>query len=101
MNAQLSFATERHITLEYKGHRITSTLRLDLLVEGTVIVELRAIESIHAVHLSQVITYLKVTGCPVGLLINFDTPALKTGVRRLEHPDLYAKRSVGANPGFS
>ena len=99
--AHLSFSTERPVTLDYKGHRISSTLRLDLLVEGTVIVELKAIECVHPVHLSQVITYLKVTGCPVGLLMNFNVPALRAGIRRLEHPDLYARRTMGENPRLS
>src|SRR5829696_5364285 len=49
-------------------------------------VELKAIESIHPVHLAQVISYLKLTGCPTGLLMNFNAPTLRSGLRRLDHP---------------
>ncbi|RPI50183.1 MAG: GxxExxY protein, partial [Acidobacteria bacterium] len=53
------------------------------------IVELKAVESIHPIHLSQVITYLKLTGCPTGLIMNFNVSALKSGIRRVDHPDRY------------
>jgi GxxExxY protein len=66
---------------------------VDLLVEGLVVVELKAVESIHPIHLAQVITYLKLTDCPVGLLMNFNSTSLRAGLRRLEHPDRYVKRS--------
>jgi len=56
-----------------------------------VIVELKAVETIHPVHISQLITYLKLTGCPAGLIINFNVSALKSGVRRVDHPDRYTK----------
>lgn len=69
--AQLRFEHERHIKLTYKGVPINSSLRLDLVVEGIVVVELKAIECVHPIHMSQVITYLKLTDCPAGLLLNF------------------------------
>ncbi len=59
--AQLCFECERQIELTYKGVPINSRLRLDLIVEGIVVVELKAIECVHPIHLSQVITYLKLT----------------------------------------
>ena len=83
---------ERQIPLEYKGQRITSVLKLDLLVEGCVVVELKAVERLHPVHLAQVITYLKLTGCPAGLLMNFNSTTLRAGLRRLDHPDLYVNK---------
>ncbi len=91
-NAQLRFESERRITLTYKGVPINSKLRLDLLVEGVVVVELKAIEGIHPIHQSQVITYLKLSECPAGLLLNFNVTAMRAGVRRLDHPDLYTPR---------
>ena len=71
-----------------------SVLKVDLLVEGCVLVELKAIEQINPVHIAQVITYLKLGGCPVGLLINFNVALLKSGLRRLDHPDRYKKTDL-------
>jgi GxxExxY protein len=85
--------SEKYVPLEYKGKRITSKLKLDLLVEGTVVVELKAVERSHPAHRAQVITYLKLTGCPAGLLLNFNAATLKAGLKRLDHPDLYQKKS--------
>jgi GxxExxY protein len=57
-----------------------------------VLVEVKAVSELAPIHNAQVITYLKLTGCPVGLLINFNSPLVTDGVRRLDHPDLYKKR---------
>ena len=91
--ARLRVECERRVELTYKGHKIKSTLKVDLLVEGCVVVELKAIEQIHPIHLAQVITYLKLTGCPVGLLLNFNATSLRAGLRRLDHPKRYNKRT--------
>jgi GxxExxY protein len=56
-------------------------------------VELKAVERLHPIHLAQVITYLKLTGCPAGLLMNFNSTTLKAGLRRLDHPGLYVKKT--------
>ena len=85
--------------LDYKGQRIRSKLTVDLLVEKCIVVELKAVESLHPVHQAQVITYLKPTGCPAGLLLNFNATTLHAGLRRLDHPDRYAKKHVG--PGMT
>lgn len=95
--AHLSFEHERKVSLKYKGAELKSCLRLDLIVEGLVIVELKAIECVHPIHLSQVITYLKLTDCPAGLLLNFNVTAMKYGVRRLDHPDLFTPKSKRAD----
>jgi GxxExxY protein len=84
--------SERHVPLDYKGHRISSPLKLDLLVDDCVVVELKAVERLHAIHLAQVITYLKLTGYPAGLLMNFNMATLRAGLRRLDHPDRYVKK---------
>ena len=83
---------ERRIRLQYRGQSVAGDLRLDLLVEGCVIVEVKAVEQLHPVHLAQVITYLKITGCTSGLLLNFNSTSLRSGLRRLVHPDLYVKK---------
>ena len=89
---RLSFEADRCVNLEYKGRRIRHTLRLDLLVEGVVVVELKSVERLHPVHSAQVITYLKLTGCPAGLLMNFNETSLRAGLKRLHHPDRYVRR---------
>jgi GxxExxY protein len=61
-------------------------------------IEVKAIEAIRPVHKAQVISYLKLTGYPAGLLINFHEPTLKAGLHRLDHPDRYARRRAAASP---
>jgi GxxExxY protein len=75
---------ERQIPFEYKGQRIRGALKLGLLVEDCIVVELKAVERLHPVHSAQVITYLKLTGYPAGLLMNFNATTLRAGLRRLE-----------------
>lgn len=57
--------------------------RLDFIVEGKVIIELKAVDTIHSVHEVQLLTYLKLTGCKVGLIINFNVAVLKNGIKRM------------------
>ena len=88
----LSAVPERTLPVFYDSQRLASKLRIDLLVDDVVVVEIKAVERFHPVHLAQVITYLKLSGCPAGLLLNFNTPALRQGgIRRVSHPDIYAK----------
>ena len=89
--AQLGVQSERRVHLEYKGQPIRGELKLDLLIEGCLVVELKAVGSLLPVHLAQVITYLKLTGCPAGLLMNFNTTSLRAGLRRLDHPDWHVR----------
>jgi len=88
----LSFESERLVPIEYKGRRIKSVLKIDLLVEDSIVVELKAVESLHPIHKAQVITYLKLIGRPAGLLMNFNMTTLKAGVRRVDHPDRYRRK---------
>ena len=90
---------ERSVSIEYRGQRIGGALKIDLLVEGCLIVELKAVERLHPVHPAQVITYLKLTGCPAGLLINFNVMVLKDGLKRLDHPALYVTKRVQRKTG--
>jgi GxxExxY protein len=89
---QLAVERERQVPLSYKGERIESRLKLDMLVEDRVIVEVKAVDTLHSIHQAQVVTYLKLTGCPAGLLMNFNSIVLKSGLRRLDRPDLYVKK---------
>lgn len=83
---------EKPIPINYKGRIVAAALRIDILVERLVVVEVKSIEVIHPIHLAQVITYLKLTGNPAGLLLNFNAVTLRAGLRRLDHPERYSKR---------
>ena len=74
---------EKPMALIYKGIRMDCGYRLDLLVEDRVIVEIKAVEAINDVHLAQVITYLKLAECRLGLLINFNVKLLKDRLKRV------------------
>jgi GxxExxY protein len=96
---QLLFEAERFVPIDYKGQRVRGTLKLDLLVEGSVVVELKAVEAIHPIHLAQVMTYLKLTGYPAGLLMNFNVTSLRAGLRRLDHPERYLTKQEARRLG--
>ena len=74
---------QKDLPVEYKGVKLDCGYRLDILVQNTLIVELKACESLQPIHEAQLLTYLKLTGIKLGLLINFNVPVLKQGIRRL------------------
>jgi GxxExxY protein len=76
---------QKELPVEYKGLHLSCGYRIDLLVAGRLILELKACESIERIHQAQLLTYLKLTGLKVGLLINFNVPVLKNGIKRLAH----------------
>lgn len=78
-----AFEHEKDLPLFYKGVHLDCGYRLDLLVAGQVIVEIKSIKAFDAVHTAQMLTYLRLTGCKVGLLINFNVPILIEGVKRV------------------
>jgi GxxExxY protein len=78
----IRFQRQVHLPLVYKGVRLASAYRVDLIVNDFVIVELKAVEQILAIHEAQLLTYLRHTGKRVGLLVNFNVPILKNGIRR-------------------
>ena len=71
------------LPIEYKGVKLDCGYRLDIVVADQLIVELKACESLQPVHEAQLLTYLKLTGIKVGLLINFNVPVLKDGIKRM------------------
>jgi GxxExxY protein len=73
---------QKEIPLKYKEIWIEVGYRLDLLVENRIILELKAIENFNPVHVAQILTYLKLTGCQIGYLINFNVTSLKYGIKR-------------------
>lgn len=78
---QLQYERQRQINLTYKGHAIGEFFA-DVIVENRVVLELKAVASLLPVHEAQLIAYLKMSGLPVGLLINFNEAVLTRGVRR-------------------
>jgi GxxExxY protein len=80
---QLSVRRQMVVPLTYKGRQLSSIYRLDLLVERTVIIEVKAVEKLGAIHLAQMLTYLRHTGLQVGLILNFNTTILRDGIKRV------------------
>lgn len=79
----LSFARQVPVPLRYKGIDLTTNLRLDLIVEGDIVVELKSVEEFLPIHDAQVLTYLRPSGIWLGLLVNFNVPVLRDGIKRL------------------
>lgn len=78
----LKVEQQKPMPLVYKDLRLETAYRIDLLVEDRVVVEIKSVEQIHPVHEAQLLSYLRLSGCRVGLLINFNVPTLKQGIRR-------------------
>jgi GxxExxY protein len=78
----IPFEREKPLPLEYKGVYLECGYRLDLLVAGCVVVEVKSVEALAPVHDAQLLTYLRLGGWRVGLLINFNVAALKSGIHR-------------------
>lgn len=74
---------QKALPLVYKGIRFEAGYRLDLMVENKFIVEVKSVEALNDVHLAQILTYMRLTNTLLGMLINFNTPLFKTGVRRV------------------
>jgi len=83
--AEQGLAVERQkaLPVKYRGVKVDCGYRIDLLVEGKVIIKLKAVARLEPIHEAQLLSYLKLSGCKVGLLINFNVKVLKNGVRRL------------------
>ncbi len=69
----------------YKGIHMDAGLRMDLIVDGSVIIEIKAVDTLLPIHEAQLLTYLKLTGYRVGLLMNFNSCHLKDGIKRIAH----------------
>lgn len=75
--------SEVDIEINYKGVNVGSDLRLDIIVNDTIIIELKSVETILPIHKKQLLTYLRLTNLQLGLLINFNTNLLKDGITRI------------------
>lgn len=79
---RIPFAAQINMPVQYKGLQIDCGYRIDLLVDGALIVELKAVTEIIPIHEAQILTYLKLAKISTGLLINFNVRLLKDGIRR-------------------
>lgn len=80
---RLTFERQKPVSLIYKGHEVGADLKIDFLVADLIVVELKSVLALLPIHEAQLLTYLKLTGCPAGLLINFNVPLLTKGVKRM------------------
>ncbi len=82
-NEGVQFERQKSLSLLYRGVEIESKLKLDLVLEDKLIVELKSVNKFEPIHMAQILTYLKLSQCKLGLLINFNTSLFKSGVRRV------------------
>ena len=79
----MTVARQVHVPIQYGEIRIEAGLRLDMILNDCIVIELKAVESLNPLHKAQLITYLKLTGIRLGLLINFNVPMIKDGIQRI------------------
>ena len=83
VSAGLKIQSQKEIPLLYRGVQIDCACRADLIVEETLIVEVKAIDALAPIHSRQLLTYLRLAHCPVGLLLNFGAPTMRQGIKRV------------------
>jgi len=81
--AGLGFERQRPLPVAYKGVQLDCGYRLDVVVENKLVVELKSVDMLAPIHEAQLLTYLKLSGLTVGLLINFNVPVLRRGIKRI------------------
>jgi GxxExxY protein len=79
----VSFSSQVPLPVSYKGVRLDCGYRIDLLVDGRIVVEFKCVDSINSLHKAQLLTYLRLSNNKIGLIINFNVPVLKDGIERL------------------
>jgi len=79
----MNYERQKDLPVEYKGVKLNCGYRLDIVVAGKLILELKACNALEPIHEAQLLTYLKLTGLKIGRLINFNVPVLKMGIRRI------------------
>ena len=82
-NAHLRVEKQKQLPIQYEKIRLNVGFRIDILVENKVIIEIKAVECINNIHLAQILTYLKLSQCKLGLLLNFNVKFFKDGIRRV------------------
>ena len=74
---------QKPLPLVYEGIKLDAGYRVDLLIENKIIVEIKSVDALADIHMAQILTYLKLSGCRLGLLINFNVKHLKDGIKRV------------------
>ena len=74
---------QKSLSLLYEEIKLDAGYRIDLMVEKKLVIEIKSVEALNEIHLAQILTYLKLSGCKLGLLINFNTVLFKEGVKRV------------------
>jgi len=82
-NEGLIVERQKPLPVIWRGKKLDLNYRTDLIVENKVIIEIKSVQEIHPVHPKQLMTYLKLAGLKLGLLINFNSPLIKTGITRI------------------
>lgn len=85
----LAFERQKEVPLRYKGAELGCSYRLDFVIEGELILELKAVSELQPIHHAQLLTYLRLEHRSLGLLINFNVPLLKDGIHRIAAGDLF------------
>jgi GxxExxY protein len=85
---ELKFERQVTVPVVYKGATLDCHYRMDVVVEDRIVVEIKSVDALSSLHVAQLLTYLKITRFETGLLINFNVPALKHGLRRIHHKKL-------------
>ena len=88
---------QRSISFDFDGLHFEAAFRIDILLEGRLLVEIKSIDRLNPVHLKQVLTYLRLTRQPLGLLINFGGATLKEGLRRIVNGYTFASSRLSVN----
>ena len=81
----LNVEKQKPLPLIYEEVKLDVGYRIDIIVENKLIIEIKSVEALNDVHFAQLLTYLKLTNCKLGLLINFNVSLIKNGVKRVEH----------------
>jgi GxxExxY protein len=98
--AGLCFERQRPLPVHYKEVQLDCGYRLDLVIENALIIELKAVTELHPIHEAQLLTYLKLDRKSLGLLVNFNVPVLKQGVKRVACGDLFKDETSGRSFTF-
>ncbi len=80
---ELSFERQKPLAVKYKGRKLDCGYRLDIVVENAIILELKSCEKIEPIHKAQLLTYLKLSGLNLGLILNFNTTVMRDGIVRI------------------
>ena len=97
----LRFTTECLIPIVYRGVALDGGYRVDLIIEDLIVVEVKSIERLLPVHQAQLLTYVGLTGCPAGLLLNFNVARMVEGVKRVLNPRHPAVAAASSGSGAS